>query len=1257
MRSLAEEQGHRAIGVVLSGTGSDGTLGISEIKAAGGITFAQDSTAEHDNMPRNAIATGAVDFVLAPEEIGRELVSIARHPLARGDGQAAIDESALVRILDVLREMKGVDFSNYKRGTLQRRIARRVILHKLDGLETYVRLLQANAAEVDALYRDVLISVTSFFRNPEAYDALKAEIFPRLTEGRGRLDPVRIWALGCATGEEAYSLAMLYSEYCEESGRRVPLQVFATDLNGAGIEKARTGMYAKGIVQDVAPERLRRFFVEVDGHYRIAKPIRDMCVFARQDVLADPPFSRLDVIACRNMLIYLQPPLQQRLIPVLHYALRGEGVLWLGSSETIGAHRDLFELVDPRHKIYKKKGGKRDMDGALLLPRWRPTASRDERPGEAPARLPVTGDPHREADRLLLTRFAPPSVVVNDDLEIVQFRGDTSPFLTPAQGRASLNLLKMVREGLLVAVRGAAHRALRERLPAKEAALRVKDHEGWREVDILVMPLKEGGLLITFEEPSKHVAARAREMDAQARASQKSADKALASRGSDETAEREVARLQQELSAMRDYLQAMTEQHQASQEELQAANEEVQSANEELQSINEELETSKEELQSSNEELATVNDELQNRNSELSRLNNDLSNLLAGVQMAVVMVDMDLRIRRFTGLAEKLLRLGAADLGRSIADLKLNMQVPELPSMVAEVIREVVSVEADVQDSTGRWYSLGVRPYRSADNRIEGAVLAFVDVDTHKRAELAIRESEARFELLAGSAPVPIWMSDPQGVRYVNPAFERFVGETEEMIRGTDIGRFLHPDDREGYTGAFTRAVAARSDFHARCRFRRTDNSYRWMQVVGSPRMLADGTFMGYVGSIVDVTEMKEAEEALRELDRGKNEFLAMLAHELRNPLAGIRNATRLLASHDAEAVEQAVTIIDRQGAHMARMVDELLDVARINSGRIQLRVEEVELLSVLRQSIELTAAERSLADQHLALHADCPQAWVSGDAMRLGQVFSNLLNNASKFSRRGGHIEVRVEMQTGAGAAPAVVVHIRDDGIGIEPRMLARIFELFVQAERPVDPARGGIGLGLTLARRLLELHGGSIEASSAGTGQGSVFSVRLPTIEPARGVPREAARKREVARPAVVKKLLIVDDNPDSAESMRLMYRLSGHEARVVGEGAAAVEAAAEMGADAVLLDIGLPDMDGYEVARRLRADPRTREILIIAITGYGREEDLRQSREAGIDEHVVKPVDPDRVMERLLQGRGVRNSLPPPQSDAFNSKDDTW
>ena len=739
MRSLAEEQGHKAIGVVLSGTGNDGTLGVEEIKAAGGITFVQDNSAEHAGMPRSAIAGGAVDYVLPPAEIARELVRISRHPYVApaDDGRTNLGENDMQRVLEALRVATGVDFSNYKRNTLYRRITRRMVLHKLENARDYLKMLQGKTGEVEALYQDVLINVTSFFRNPEAYEVLKATVFPRLTEERNRHDPIRVWALGCSTGEEAYSLAMAFSEYLEASGKRQALQVFATDLNGIGIEKARAGIYGKGIVQDLSPERLRRFFVEIDGSYRICKPIRDMCIFARQNVLADPPFSRIDLVACRNLLIYLEPVLQQKLIPLLHYSLRGDGYLWLGSSETIGSYRDLFEMLDPKNKIYLKKNA---MRAPVTLPsagmRW----SQANATEAFTPRNNAASDPMREADRVLLSRYSPPAVVLNEDLEIVQFRGDTSPFLRPAPGKASLNLLKMLREGLMVAVRGALTRARRDEIPAREEGLKVRSNGGWRSVDVVVMPLKgssvpPGSMLVLFEEPAHSVEARMRLLDAEAKA-------ARALETDPESGEKEVARLKQELGATRDYLQSVIEQQEAANEELQSANEEVQSANEELQSINEELETSKEEIQSSNEELATVNDELQNRNMELSQSNNDLTNLLSSVQMAIVMLGPDLRIRRFTPAAEKLLNLIPADSGRPITDIKLPLHVDDLEEVLLEVIQAVSVREREVQDRNGRWYSMRLHPYRTLENKIDGAVMVLADMDRIKRAEQIIAATQ-----------------------------------------------------------------------------------------------------------------------------------------------------------------------------------------------------------------------------------------------------------------------------------------------------------------------------------------------------------------------------------------------------------------------------------------------------------------------------------------------------------------------------------
>lgn len=491
------------------------------------------------------------------------------------------------------------------------------------------------------------------------------------------------------------------------------------------------------------------------------------------------------------------------------------------------------------------------------------------------------------------------------------------------------------------------------------------------------------------------------------------------------------------------------------------------------------------------------------------------------------------------------------------------------------------------------------------------------------------------FGVLHHSSPALLWLSDLANTCFVNHAFEEFVGEQASMIRDADVVRFVHPDDRRAFEEGYRQALAAQRRFEARARFRRADGTYWWMKAVAAPRFAAGNRLVGYVGCLLDVTDMQDAQAAVLEMDRGKNEFLAMLAHELRNPLSGVRNACRILAeSHDPAAIEEARHIIDRQTGAMVRMIDDLLDVARMDQGKIQLRVEAVDLVKAVRNCIAATEHERREKD--LALDVAMPDAplWLDGDPMRLEQIVCNLLNNASKFTRRGGRVWVSVDRDAQSTASPHAVLRVRDNGMGIEPTLLPRIFELFVQADRHDDRARSGIGLGLTLARRLVQLHGGTIEASSAGTGHGSEFVVRVPLATPEEaGAQREHVRLKAAGEP---RRVLIVDDNRDSAESMRLMFMMAGHEVEVVNDGASAQPAALRFQPHAILLDIGLPDTDGYTVARELRQHPRMRDVVIVAITGYGRDEDVRKSQEAGIDDHMVKPIDPDRVLERLGRGR---------------------
>ncbi len=1087
--SLARTLRHRAIGVVLSGTANDGTVGLAAIRAAGGITIAQDASALYDGMPRSAITAGGVDFVLSPAAIARELARIASLPYLLeggiGDGrEQAADLEQIDQILAALRQDTGVDFSQYKSNTLHRRIRRRMALLKLASGGEYARFLKSNPTEVEALYQDILISVTTFFRNPEAFETLKAKTFPRLLKDRSRQDSIRMWVLGCATGEEAYSLAIALTEYITESGSMVPLMVYATDLNNAGIEKARSGLYPKSIANDVSPERLRRFFVEVDGGYRVAKSIRDVCIFARHNVLGDPPFSRMDLISCRNVMIYMEAGLQRKLLPLLHYALKPSGILFLGPSETIGASRDLFEVEDGKSKIYSKKPVPPRLEHGFLPGPYSPT-SLEARSESAREHVP---DVQRNADRVLLAHYLPAGVLVNENHEVLQFRGDTGRYLTPAPGKASLNVLKMAREGLLVSLRSLLQRARREDVAVREEGVRIKTNGGYTDVTLAVIPLgrantSERCYWVLFENPAPPGAAASPRGRTSSRAK---SSRATSSELEDK--DKQINRLLQELSATRDYLQSVIEQQEAANEELQSANEEVQSANEELQSINEELETSREEIQSSNEELTTVNE-------ELNRVNNDLNNLFGSLQMAIVMVWQDLRIHRFTPIAEKLFNLIATDIGRPIGDIKLNLTVQDLPKLLAEVIDQVTARDLEVQDHAGRWYQLRIRPYRTLDNHIDGAVILLFDIESLKQTQ-GVLERQAK---LLEQTHEAVFVRELNGVIvYWNRGAELLYG----FGKGEAIGRASHEllGKNQAVRSQISEALSHEGRWMGEMVQRTKDG--REIVVESVEMLISEADRRLVLSTNRDITERKRLEETLQRrvdelaaADRHKSEFLAVLAHELRNPLAPLRNGIEILKSvppTDPRGT-RARELIERQARTLTRLVDDLLDTARISRGQVQLRREAVDLQSIVTRAIE--TARDAIDSRRHGVTVDLPPEPIKviGDATRLEQVLANLLNNAAKYTPEGGQITVSAA-KTNSGSEPEAVVRVRDTGMGISPEMLPRVFDLFAQADRSLAHSQGGLGIGLSLVRSLVELHGGRVMASSDGLGKGSEFSVFLP-------------------------------------------------------------------------------------------------------------------------------------------------------------------
>jgi two-component system CheB/CheR fusion protein len=711
LRSLAQDQKSAAIAVILSGTGTDGTLGLQAVKDEGGITFVQDpTTAAHPGMPQSALDSGFADFCLTAEEIADELMRLSAHPyVARAQRPPVLNKEPLNRIFTTLRDIFSVDFGLYKQSSIERRIQRRMALHKTESLEDYARSLDKDSTELNLLYHDLLIGVTSFFRDKEPFEALKGTVFPRIIDHRDPEVPIRIWVPGCSSGEEAYSIAICLLEFLGERAGRQRVQIFGTDIDEQALERARTGIYPNNIEVDVVPARLQRFFARAEKGYQISRQIREMVVFARHNLGKDPPFSRLDLISCRNVLIYLQPALQKKIVRVFHYALNPAGMLLLGSSESVSD--DLFQTLDRRLKLYVKRNVPAHAAFDVIFGGISAGGGDEHGRPRPEARTPLTAQ--QLADRKVIEKYSPPGVVISENLDVVQFRGRTGPYLEPAPGNATLNLLRLARPEFLIELRQAVKKSFTEALPVSSSPIHLKDASGVpMNVRIDVLPLFDASastksLLVLFndlrvlEEKPPEVISTSEEGNPR------------------------VLELERELATTKEYLQTTIEELETTNEELMSANEELQSSNEELQSTNEELSTSKEELQSTNEELSTVNEELHHRLAELSISNDDLMNLMTSPALATVIVGADFRIRRFSVAAEKLLHLVPADLGRPLSYLAGAIRMNDLENVVAETVGAVAARTVRVTFADGSSYDLRISPYKTADQAIRGAVLEF----------------------------------------------------------------------------------------------------------------------------------------------------------------------------------------------------------------------------------------------------------------------------------------------------------------------------------------------------------------------------------------------------------------------------------------------------------------------------------------------------------------------------------------------------
>ena len=890
-RSLAQDRRERGICIVLSGTGSDGTLGVRAIKGEGGMVMAQNpASTEYDGMPRSAIATGLVDYELPPAEMPAQLIAFVAHafgkPARSARATAPRAESAMKKVFVLLRAQTGHDFSQYKPGTVHRRIERRMAVHQIESIDSYVKYLQVTPSEVESLFRDLLIGVTSFFRDPEAFQALEKEIIPRLFAGKAPSDVIRIWVPGCATGEEAYSIAMLLAEREADLKQSFRVQVFATDIDSRAIATARLGVYPSSIAADVSPERLARYFsAEPDGGtYRVHKAIRDMLVFSEQNVIKDPPFSRLDLISCRNLLIYMGGELQRKIIPLFHHALNPGGFLFLGTSETVGEFGDLFSALDRLLKLFQHTTDLR-IGRRVALGRFPPPMAAIEVP-DPPATGRMTRNskpPLRELmEQALLQQIAPASALVTDLGDILYLHGRTGQYLEPAPGEVGTsNILKMAREGMRPDLTTALHRAVVTKAVVRCAGVRVKTNGDFTTINLTVRPVVAGSpatpemplYLVVLEEAPPFVPGT----------EEKGVQPANA--GPDGTgldADTRVETLKRELRAKEEYLRAANEELETSNEQLKSSNEEMQSVNEELQSTNEELETSKEELQSVNEELATVNAELQTKVADLSRVNNDMNNLLAGTGIGTVFVDHHLRILRFTPAATRIINLIQSDVGRPVNHIVSNLvDYHGLAADVQGVLDTLIARELELHTQSGEWYTMRILPYRTLDNLIEGAVITFVDISGAKKAQDALRESEARYRELFTGIQDGIVVVDVRG-RFLdaNSAYCAMLGYSIDELRAMDgfshivVGRWQAWDHeeawnrrltQEGYSGIYEKT------------YTRKDGTVFQVEFQAFMVFDASGEPLYMWGVARDITERKLAEEALRESESRFRQLAASL--------------------------------------------------------------------------------------------------------------------------------------------------------------------------------------------------------------------------------------------------------------------------------------------------------------------------------------------------------------------------------------------
>src|SRR5690554_2129931 len=1237
---LAKHKRERAIGVVLSGSGDDGAAGLAEIKRAGGIGLVQrPESAEFKGMPRAAINAGLTEYILPLQEMGEflgaqlkrcprpptnaktfdDMVDRDAPPHAGPAADASPETTAFHGILKLLAGRQGIDFRDYRHGTLKRRILRRVSINHSDNYADYLAILQDDANELDMLYQDLLIDVTQFFRDPEVWEYLEEEVMPALVERSDEASMLRFWVSACSTGEEAYSLGIIALEALEAAGKRANIQIFATDVNTRALEVARCGRYPAAIAEYLSEKRLKQYFEPQGAYFQVKRSLRDRLIFAHHNLLVNPPFSRMNLVTCRNLLIYLKPQAQQRALKVLNYALEPCAYLVLGASESIEGSELGLEVLSKKLRVYQASPDPEPLD--------RSKPARRAIPHRPPPIAPVPAAPgerheargiERSLERHILSRYAPAVVVVNKSLEIRHFYGPTDDFLHPPMGAAELDLLGWLRPGLYAGLHAALKESMESGAPVKTTTLQVERDGQAVEVKCQVEPLVSTAGSTSGAEEMYLVVFRSLSPGDDAEEVPRG-DLSL------------VTRLETQLREARREQRHLREELNVSREDYQAHHEELLSLNEELQSSNEELESSKEVLQALNEEIRTVNRQLEVKNEELDDINVDHNNLFVSANFPSIFLDEKLKIRRFSPASTRVMRLVESDIGRPIGDIKGRFDTQDLSKLSQVVLESGEENEREIRTDDGRYFAQRILPYRSADGSIGGVCITFSDV-TEARNEAIRAQANGEYSdavIRTVRTALLVLDADLRVVRANRFFRQHFMEESTSAVgthifemsqRRWDIPRLrdllqkVLPERHE------VNDFELEHDFAKLCHRVLRINAHTILHPTDAPQILL---------CIEDMTERTEAAHMLEhrrddlELERArKNEFLAMLGHELRNPLAALSYGLEFLEkSKSAEKKQSTQRMMRRQLNRMSSMLDQLLEMTRIIQGKIALENEPLDLTEVARHAVEVVLPRVEQREQYLSAQlAPAGELVLCGDANRLAQVIENLLINAVKYTDEGGSIEVELKKED-----DHAVFRVTDSGAGIGDDFMPIIFDLFAQAKRTLDRAEGGFGLGLPLAKELIEMHKGELTAYSEGLGMGSTFTFRLPLdpsiqIEPTSpGENLTDTAKPQESKESEAIRVLIIDDEPDLGELFVRLLERKGYRAKMAHDGASGIELARTFKPRVILLDLGLPEMDGYEVASKLRQEFGDRELFIVAVSGYSR--DSTKLDAAGFDNHLIK------------------------------------